>query len=298
MEIIKEIKKLKCGKVVSHAKMCDYTTYKVGGKVIGVVYPISIEALITLIKFLKSKNIRYKILGNGSNVIFKNTYYDMIIIKLNYLNDLKISGKKIIVGSGYNLIALSLKAAKENLTGLEFASGIPGTVGGAIYMNAGAYKSDMGYIVKEVKVLDPNLNVIVLKNNELDFHYRTSFLKQHENYICLEATLELNYGKKEAIMEVIRDRKKRRLESQPLNYPSAGSVFRNPNSNYAGKLIEDLGFKGKSIGGAMVSVKHANFIINYNRATGEEIIELINTVKEKVKEEYGIELIVEQEIVE
>ena len=297
MKLINDLKKLNCGKVIVKPKMCDYTTYRVGGFVKAIVIPKDVNSLIKLLKYLKEFNIKYKILGNGSNVIFKNINYDLVIIKLDRFNNLKIINKDITVGAGYNLIALSLKVAKENLTGLEFASGIPGTVGGAIFMNAGAYKSDMGYIVKDVTVITPNLEIKTLTNSELKFHYRTSFLKDNPDYICIEANLHLRKGKKEAILAVIKDRKKRRIESQPLEYPSAGSVFRNPENLFAGKLIEDIGYKGKRVGGAMVSEKHANFIINYNKAKGEDIIKLIDEIKSKVKEEYGIELKVEQEIV-
>ena len=298
MKIVKEIKNLDCGRVVEQPKMRDYTTYKVGGSVLAIVYPKNINQLIKLISFLKNNEIRYKVLGNGSNVIFKDVSYDLVIIKLNHFNHLEINGRQIVVGAGYNLIALSLKAAKESLTGLEFASGIPGTVGGAVFMNAGAYKSDMGYIVKKIKVLNPNLEIETFYNEQLNFHYRTSFLKENPEYICLEATFQLRKGKKESIMEVIKDRKLRRIASQPLEYPSAGSVFRNPEGLFAGKLIEDLGYKGKKIGGAVVSEKHANFIVNYNKAKGEDVIALIEKIKKEVKKEYGVELTVEQEIVE
>ena len=155
----------------------------------------------------------------------------------------------------------------------------------------------MGYIVQDVTVLTPDLRVIKLENKEMNFHYRTSFLKTHPGYICLEAVLRLDKGNKSAIEEVIKDRRKRRLESQPLNYPSAGSVFRNPEGMSAWKLIDDAGLKGYSIGGAKVSEKHANFIINYDHATGEDIKNLIEYVQEKVKEHCQVELKVEQEFV-
>lgn len=165
-------------------------------------------------------------------------------------------------------------------------------------MNAGAYNSDMGYFVKDVKVLTPSYEIKTLTNKEMDFHYRSSFLQKNRDYVCLEATLLLRHGKKETILEVIRDRKERRIQSQPLEYPSAGSVFRNPEGMYAGKLIEDIGYKGKRKGDAMVSLKHANFIVNVGNASGDDIKALILEIKEKVKEEYNVDLKVEQEFVE
>ena len=164
-------------------------------------------------------------------------------------------------------------------------------------MNAGAYKSDMGYIIESVKVLTPDYKVIILENKEMNFHYRSSYLQSHPGYICLEVILKLQKGKKEAIEEVISERKKRRVESQPLEYPSAGSVFRNPENNYAGKLIEDLGLKGLIKGGAMISDKHANFIVNYKDAESDDIKYLIDLCSKKVYDEYKIELKCEQEFV-
>ena len=165
-------------------------------------------------------------------------------------------------------------------------------------MNAGAYKSDMGYVVERVKVLTPDLKIINLENKEMNFHYRTSFLQTHPEYICLEAVIKLTKGDKNALDEVIKERRQRRMESQPLEYPSAGSVFRNPEGMFAGKLIEDLGLKGKTIGGAKVSEKHANFIINYNKkAKGSDIKKLIELVHDKVLEEYNVDMKIEQEFV-
>ena len=298
MNIIKDIKDLQIGKIIEKPLMKDYTTYKVGGKAICMVIPTDENALITLLSYVKDNNIKYKILGNGSNVIFNNKDYDGIIIKLDNFNSLNILYNKIIVGAGYMLNKLALRVSRLGFTGMEFAAGIPGTVGGAVYMNAGAYKSDMGYILTSIKVLTPDYQIKVMKNKELDFHYRTSFLQNNKDYICLEATISLIKGNSEEIIELINERKKRRLETQPLEYPSAGSVFRNPEGDFAGRLIEEIGYKGKSIGGACVSEKHANFIINTGSATGEEVKELINEIKQKIKEKYNIELKVEQEFVE
>lgn len=281
-------------KTIENALIKDYTTYKLSGKIDKVVYPETTLELITILKELKNK--KHKIIGNGSNLIFVGDY-NGTIIKLDNFNTIKQDGTTIKVGAGVSVIGLAIISANNALTGLEFASGIPATIGGAIYMNAGAYKSQMSDVVKEITVLTENYEIKTLTNEELEFGYRTSILK-HKNWVCLDATLELKEGNKEEILTIINDRKKRRLSSQPLEYPSAGSVFRNPENNYAGKLIEDLGFKGIRVGDAAISNKHANFIINLDNASGKDVKELIELIKIKVKEKYNIELIVEQEIVE
>lgn len=298
MNIVEIIKKMDIGKVEYDVYLKDYTTYKVGGRPLCIVYPEDIDSLIELLKYLKENNIKYKVLGNGSNVIFNDEIYNGVIIKLNCFDSLVINKNIITVGAGYMLNKLALRLSRLGYTGLEFAAGIPGTIGGAVFMNAGAYKSDMGYIVTSITVLTPNLEVKTIKNEQLDFHYRESFLQHNKDYICLEATMYLNKGNPKEIMEIINSRKKRRIESQPLDYPSAGSVFRNPKDDFAGRLIEELGYKGKGIGDAIVSEKHANFIINKGNARGEQIKALILEIKQKVKEKYGIELKVEQEFVE
>ena len=297
-EIIEIIKNKNIGKIEENASLKKYTTYRSGGTARCVVYPKNVDKLIDLITILKANNILYKIIGNGSNLLFSDKPYEGILIKLNELNEIEfISKNKIRVGAGFSLVKLSMIAAKKSLTGLEFASGIPGTVGGAVFMNAGAYMSDMGYIVETVKVLTPDLKILTLVNKEMDFHYRTSFLKKNPEYICLEATIELKLGKKSAIDEVIKDRRQRRLESQPLEYPSAGSVFRNPSDTSAWKLIEGVGLKGKIKGGAMISDKHANFVINYKNAKSEDIKYLIDLAHDEVLKKYGVDLTIEQEFV-
>ena len=293
--MIEEIKKIKCGKKIYNIDLSKYTTYKLKWNAKVLIIPDNLKELTNLMKIIKEKNYKYKILGGGSNLIFDGDY-DGILIKLDKFDKLEISDTKITVGSGYNLMKLAIKVSRSGLTGMEFATGIPGTVGGALVNNAGAYKSDMGYIVESILVLTPNLEIKRLYNKELEYHYRTSFFKNNPDYICLETNIILKKGNKEEIMNIIEDRKKRRLMSQPLEYPTAGSVFRNPPDDFAGRLVEDIGYKGKRIGGATVSIKHANFIINEG-GTGKDIIRLINEIKEKVKEKYNIELILEQEIV-
>lgn len=298
VDIVHDLQALHVGRVVEAPVMKDYTTYKVGGEAIALVYPESTSLLQKLLLYLREKGIRYKIIGRGSNLIFKDTLYDGVIIKLDCFDSLHIDDTKVSVGAGYSLMKLAIQTAKMGLGGLEFASGIPGSVGGAIFMNAGAYKSDMGYIVSEIQVLTPNLEVKTLYNKDLDFHYRTSFLQKNPDYICLSATIILKKVDKKELLEIMEDRKQRRLLSQPLEYPSAGSVFRNPTDGYAGEWIENLGYKGKKIGGAMVSEKHANFVINIGDATSEDIRKLILEIQEKIYEMYHVWLKVEQEFVE
>lgn len=297
-DVIELIKKDDICKIYENVSISKYTTYRVGGICRVMAYPTDVSELIKLLKLLKSRNIKYKILGNGSNLLFSDKEYDGFLIKLNSFDTLTFLGNnKVKVGAGYSLIKLSLMAAKKGLTGLEFASGIPGTVGGAVFMNAGAYKSDMGYVVETVKVLTPNLEIINLENKEMNFHYRSSFLQTHRDYVCLEVILKLNVGKREAIEDVIRERRERRVVSQPLEYPSAGSVFRNPEGGFAGQLIEESGLKGMTKGGAMISDKHANFVINYKDATSSDIKYLIDLAHDTVLEKYNVDMKIEQEFV-
>ena len=298
MENIKELLyDRQIGKILENESLKKYNTYKIGGTAKLVVFPSNTEKLIELLKIIKDNNIKYKIIGKGSNLIFSSKEYDGILIKLDEFNKLEINGNKVIVGAGYSTIKLSLETAKLGLSGLEFASGIPGTIGGAVFMNAGAYKNDISEVLDEIKVIDDNLNIITMNKNDLDFSYRKSFLQNNRNYVCIEATLTLTPLPKDEILEKIEKRRAKRIETQPLEYPSAGSVFRNPDDVPAGKLIEDAGLKGKQIGGAMVSPKHANFIINYNNATGEDIYNLISYVKDEIKIKTGVELKQEQEFV-
>ncbi len=298
MNIIEKIKELNIGEVIENVNLTSYTTYRAGGTALGMVFPDDEIGLIELIKLLRSENIKYKIIGRGSNLIFNSGLYNGILIKLDHFDNLVIDGNEITVGAGYQLIKLATRLSRIGYTGLEFATGIPGTIGGAVFMNAGAYKSDMGYIVSKIKVITPDLRIKELTNRDLDFHYRSSFLQKHPDYICIEATLLLHKGDVDEIMQLIDDRRKRRIASQPLEYPSAGSVFRNPEGDYAGRLIEEAGFKGKKEGGAMVSTKHANFVINVDHATGEDIKKLILDIQKTIKEKYNIELKIEQEFVE
>ena len=296
-EFIEKIKQNDIGKIEENISLKTLTTYKAGGTAKLVVYPNNLDKLILLIKLIKEYDINYIIIGKGSNTLFSDKEYIGVIIKLDNLNKIEFNQNKVYVESGVPLSKLVIESAKRNLTGLEFAIGIPGNVGGAIYMNAGAYGSNMSSIVKNITVLNENLEIEEIPIQNINFSYRYSILQDNKNLICIGTTIELEYGKKEEIDNKIKENLTKRKNTQPLEYPSAGSVFRNPEGNYAGKLIEELKLKGLSIGGAEISTKHANFIINKNNATSDDILKLIKLVQSKVKQNYNIELKLEQQLI-
>ena len=275
-----------------------YNTYRIDILAKYMVFPKNAKELIELINFARTNNIKYMILGNGSNVIFNTTYYDGIIIKLDNFNNMTIKGNKVYAEAGCSLIKLAISTINAELSGLEFACGIPGTVGASISMNAGAYNLDISNSLESISVLTPQNKIITLNKKNLEFSYRDSFLKRNPDYVVLSANFLLKKGNREEMLLQMEERKKRRKDTQPLEYPSAGSVFRNPPSMYAGELIEKCNLKGYCIGDATVSTKHANFIVNKGNATGKDIVSLINKIKEEVKNKYKIELILEQIIVE
>ena len=296
-DAIKEIISLHLGKVLINERISNYTTYRVGGKARAICYPKGEEELIKLVSLLKEKDIKYFVLGNGSNVLFSDELYDGIIIKLDNFNKISIEGNIINVGAGYPLIKLSNDAMRNSLVGLEFASGIPGTVGGAVFMNAGAYGEDMSKIVESVRVLTSDLKIKTFTKKQMKFSYRTSMLQDHLDYVCISAKLKLENGNKEEIEKIMTERRLQRRATQPLNFPSAGSVFRNPPGMFAGKLIDDMGLKGFVVGKAMVSEKHANFIINTGNAKANDIKRIIDLIKQKALIKYGIRLHVEQRLI-
>lgn len=289
---------VKFGDVLENVALKNYTSYKIGKTAKYMVFPNNEKDLILLLKYLKKNKIKHFILGTGSNIIIPNKDYDGVIIKLDNFNQVKINGNIVKVGAGYYLPRLTQLTVDVGLTGLEWALGIPSSIGGAVIGNVGAYLCQMYDIIKSVIILDENYEIKELFNNEIKYEYRHTMFKDNKNIIVLGATLELARGNYETSKALIDDRTRRRLQSQPLQYPSAGSVFRNPEGLFAGKLIEDLGLKGRIIGGAQISEKHANFIVNIDHATADDIIALINLIKTKVNETYGVNLILEQEIIE
>ena len=293
--MVDELKKY--GKVKENVDLKKYNTYKVSTTAKYLVDVKDEESLINLIKYLKENNIIYKIFGNGSNVVLPENDFSGVIIKLSELNKIDIDDDEVYAQAGVMLPRLVNEVVNNCLTGLEWASGIPGTVGGSVIGNAGAYLSDIFTYITSVKVLLNN-EVKILNKEDINYSYRHTSLKDNKDVIVLSIKLKLEKGNSDESRRIMQQRFERRISSQPLEYPSAGSVFRNPEGNYAGKLIEDCGLKGKRIGGAMVSEKHANFIINYENATCSDIRDLIKLVHDTVLENTGVDLILEQELIE
>ncbi len=283
---------------LENANLKLYNTYRFEVIAKYLVFPRDIEEFVSLLKALAVSGEKYLVLGNGSNVILKMAYYDGVIIHLSHFNQLKIDDDVVYVGAGYSLQKLALETCQLGLLGLEFATGIPGAVGASIAMNAGAYQCDLGSTVLSVTVVNPKYEVVTMRGEDLEFSYRDSFFKKNSFYYVVAATLKLQHGDKLAIMEKVSKRRVKRIETQPLNFPSAGSVFRNPEGMYAGELIEKAGLKGYVLNGAMISDKHANFIVNVGGATGEDVVRLIDKVEGEVKDKFGVELVLEQIIVD
>ena len=274
----------------------NLNTYKVKTKARYLLHPRTVKELQEFVSVAKKKNWPFWVLGNGSNVILADTMYNGVIIKLDQFKKIEYNDNQVVVGAGVMINYLSKDIINHGLSGLEWASGIPGTVGGSIYGNAEAYNVSTFHYLKDVTFLNQNNEIVVLNKEDISHAYRTSYFKEKPGSIILEATFVFPDGDKEKSLLLMQDRLQRRLATQPLDYPSAGSVFRNPSKDLpSGKLIDDLGLKGFRIGDAMVSVKHANFIVNLGNATGKDIRNLIKLIHAKVEESYHIDLTLEQE---
>ncbi len=283
-------------RITQDADLKNLNTYKLESHAKYLVKVDILEGLIHLLKYLKEHEIKYFILGAGSNIII-DKYFDGVVIKLDGLNDIVIDKNKITCGAGVMLGKLSSKAIQHNLSGLEWAMNIPGTVGGSIVGNAGAYKEEIFDYLVSLKVVDEDLKIKELKKEDIKHSYRDTELKT-KPWIVIEATFLLKDGNAKESLELVRSRQERRIKTQPLDMPSAGSVFRNPDNDHAGRLIEDAGLKGMKIGGAMVSFKHANFIVNTGNATSEDVKNLIKLVHTQVKEKFNVDLVLEQMIID
>lgn len=276
--------------------MKNHTSFEVGGPADILITPENSDQVLDVIKMSKDKNIPYYIMGNGSNLLVKDGGIRGIVIKLTNLNSIKVSENKVISGSGASLKDVSQSALDSRLTGFEFACGIPGSVGGAVTMNAGAYNGEISNVIESVKVIDDQTNIRILNLKELQLGYRMSSILKY-GYTVLEVTFKLEKGDYDKIHNRIEDLNRRRTEKQPLEYPSAGSTFKRPEGHFAAKLIEDSKLKGISVGGAQVSEKHSGFIINKGNATAGDILNLINIVQKTVKEQFNIDLYTEVRII-
>ena len=270
--------------------MKKHTTFKAGGKAAFLVTPDSEEKVKELIRFFKENEIANYIIGNGSNLLVRDEGFDGVILEIgSKLSEVVVNENKITAQAGALLSKTANQAYKSGLSGMEFASGIPGSVGGGVAMDAGAYGGELKDIVETVTMCDENGDEITLTVDEMDFSYRHSIV-QDKNYIVLSATFSLTQGEPEKILETMNDLNQRRRDKQPLEYPSAGSTFKRPEGYFAGKLIQDAGLKGYSVGGACVSEKHSGFVINKGGATATDIITLIGDVQKIVKDKFGVEL--------
>ena len=271
--------------------MKNHTSFCVGGPAKLLIKPRDEEALVEILKSIRKNNYKYYILGNCTNIIVRDKGFDGIIIKLkNKLDDVKkVSDKEIYAGTGASMKKISEFAMENSLTGLEFAHGIPGSLGGAIVMNAGAYDGEIKNVVKSVRLLDENLDVIEVPGDEMNFSYRHS-LVQERNLIVLGATFSLEDGDKNKIREKYEDFDQRRADKQPLDMPSAGSTFKRPTGYFAGKLIDDSGLRGFTHKGAGISEKHCGFVVNKNKATAQDVLETIEIVQKVVHDKFDVTL--------
>lgn len=269
--------------------MSRHTTFRVGGPAELFVQPDH-ASLPGILRLCRSYEIPYYIIGNGSNLLVGDEGIPGLVIEmLSTGDDIAVENDKITAGAGVLLSKIANRAADHGLSGMEFAAGIPGTLGGAVVMNAGAYGREMKDILTSVTVLDAEGNAKVLNLKELDLGYRKSCILQN-GYIVMKAVLALSYGEREEIRSKIKELQSKRLEKQPLEYPSAGSTFKRPEGYFAGKLIMDAGLRGYQVGGAQVSEKHCGFVINRGGATAKDICQLMQEVSDQVKQEFGVTL--------
>ena len=290
-QVKEDLEKLDVGEMIEDEPMYKHTTYKVGGPARIYLKVKDVDSLIKTIKYCGKHRVKYLVIGRGSNLLFSDREYEGLIISLNEcFNEIKVNGSTMIAQAGVPMISLSYQAAKIGLSGFEFMGGIPGSIGGGIYMNAGAYKYDLASVVKTVTLLNEKHEVVTFNNEQMDFSYRHSICQDNRKLIVLEVTFELTAKSPDEIKAVLDERKERRMSSQPWNMPSAGSVFRNPQDKPAWQYIDECGLRGYEIGGAQVSPKHSNFIVNNGYASAKDIYDLIMLVQEKVNEKFGVKL--------
>ena len=277
-------------RVLFEEPMSRHTTFRIGGPAEVFLIPESYGQIQKILKLCQKEKIPFFILGNGSNLLVSDSGYRGVIIQMDRnMGEIRLEGNEIRACAGALLSSIAAAAKKASLTGFEFAGGIPGTLGGAVMMNAGAYGGEMKDVLKEVTVMDAEGDIIVLPADKLEMGYRTSIIKT-AGYLVLEAVISLEKGREEEIQAKMKELADRRVEKQPLEFPSAGSTFKRPEGYFAGKLIMDSGLGGYRIGGAQVSEKHCGFVINAGGATAKDVVELMDHIINTVKEKFGVTL--------
>lgn len=283
--------------ILKDEPMDKHTTFRAGGKADYLVMPSNEEQVRDLVLLLKKENVPYYVMGNGSNLLVRDQGFKGVIIQIaRKMNQIRVEGETIYAQAGALLSKIAAQALGEGLTGFEFASGIPGTLGGAVMMNAGAYGGEMKQVIVNACVLTSAGEVAVIPADLMELGYRTSVFAKNQD-IILSAQLKLGYGNEAVIREYMDELKEQRVSKQPLEYPSAGSTFKRPEGYFAGKLIQDAGLRGFQVGGAQVSEKHCGFVINKDHATATDILSLMEQVSDKVEAKFGVRLEPEVKII-
>ena len=278
-------------KVKYNEKMSKYTTMRVGGPCDCIVFPDEISKIKEVIDFCKNENITFFVIGNGSNLLVKDEGIHGLVIKLGHrFSKIELDGEYILAYAGATMPALSQLAKKNSLKGLEFACGIPGTIGGGVKMNAGAYGSQISDVLYEVTYMDEKEEIKTIKNKDCSFGYRKSIFTINPNYVILSAKFKLERGNIDEIENKMKENSLARKAKQPLEYPNFGSVFKRPEGYFVGKLVDDAGLRGYKIGGAQVSTKHTGFIVNVDNATCKDVLDLIGYVQTTVYNKFNVKL--------
>lgn len=289
-QVFYDLVDLDLGEILENEPMYKHTTFKVGGPARFFVRIKDIDALKRGIQYCQSHQIKHMVIGKGSDLLFSDKEYEGVIFSLTGLNKVHINGLQIRAEAGVNMVYLAYEAAKTGLSGFEFMGGIPGTIGGGIYMNAGAYKYCMADVFTSALVLDSEGQIKTLTKEEMCFDYRKSVLQKHKDWILVEATFTMSPRDPKDILAVLDKRKEKRMATQPWNFASAGSIFRNPDKQAAWQYIDECGLRGYEIGGAQVSPKHSNFIVNNGYASARDILDLILLVEKTVFDRFKVEL--------
>jgi len=297
-ELAKQLQEMKIGTVKENEPLASHTTIKIGGPADLFIEPSTIENFEKAMKVIHAAGVKWTAIGRGSNLLVSDKGIEGVVIKLGAgLDQVEVVENTVTVGAGASVVALAMTLSRKGLSGLEFASGIPGSVGGAVYMNAGAHGSDISKILEKAYILFEDGTMEWLTVEQMKFSYRTSVLQKERPGIVLEAVFNLEDGEVDTIKGVIKKNKDYRKDTQPWSSPCAGSIFRNPLPNYAGQLVEKAGLKGYTIGGAQISEMHGNFIVNTGNATAADVLALIDYVKGQIWDLYNIRMETEVEII-